>query len=96
MVTDQIQGDTRDKMVVPDDEKIDLIDKFVASVEHLHGLGVSHGDIHPCNVMLRTEGRSLFLIDIPDFSPSGDEPKTTATALNILIIALPLNAITMQ
>ncbi len=25
--------------------------------------------------MLRTEGRSLFLIDIPDFSPSGDEPK---------------------
>ncbi len=46
MVTDQIQGDTWDKMVVPDDEKIDLIDKFVASVEHLHGLGVSHGDIH--------------------------------------------------
>ncbi|HBY0536151.1 TPA: nuclease [Klebsiella pneumoniae subsp. pneumoniae] len=75
MVTDQIQGDTWDKMVVPDDEKIDLIDKFVASVEHLHGLGVSHGDIHPGNVMLRTEGRSLFLIDIPDFSPSGDEPK---------------------
>jgi serine/threonine protein kinase len=75
MVTDQVQGETWDKMVVPDDEKIDLIDKFVAAVEHLHGLGVSHGDIHPGNVMLGTEGRSLFLIDIPDFSPTEDEPK---------------------
>lgn len=75
MVTDQVHGETWDKMVVPDDEKIDLIGKFVAAVEHLHGLGVSHGDIHPGNVMLGTQSRSLFLIDIPDFSPSGDEPK---------------------
>ncbi|CAM6839805.1 AAA family ATPase [Citrobacter portucalensis] len=75
MVTDQVHGDTWDKMLVPDDEKIDLIGKFVAAVEHLHGLGVSHGDIHPGNVMLGTQSRSLFLIDIPDFSPSGDEPK---------------------
>lgn len=96
MVTDQVHGETRDKMVVPDDEKIDLIGKFVAAVEHLHGLGVSHGDIHHGNVMLGTQSRSLFLIDIPDFSPSGDEPKTTATALNTSIIVLPLNATTMQ
>ena len=75
MVTDQIQGETWDKMVVLNDEKIDLIDKFAAAVEHLHSLGVSHGDIHPGNVMLGTQSRSLFLIDIPDFSPSGDEPK---------------------
>lgn len=75
MVTDQVHGDTWDKMLVPDDEKIDLIGKFVTAVEHLHGLGVSHGDIHPGNVMLGTQSRSLFLIDIPDFSPSGDEPK---------------------
>ncbi len=75
MVTDQVQGETWDKMVVPNDEKIDLIDKFAAAVEHLHSLGVSHGDIHPGNVMLGTQSRSLFLIDIPDFSPSGDEPK---------------------
>lgn len=75
MVTDQVQGETWDKMVVPNDEKIDLIDKFVAAVEHLHSLGVSHGDIHPGNVMLGTQSRSLFLIDIPDFSPSGDESK---------------------
>lgn len=75
LVTDQVLGETWDNMAVPDDEKIDLIDKFVAAVEHLHGLGVSHGDIHPGNVMLGTQSRSLFLIDIPDFSPSGDETK---------------------
>lgn len=45
MVTDQVQ-EKPDKIAVPDDEKIDLIGKFVAAVEHLHGLGVSHGDIH--------------------------------------------------
>ncbi|WP_097497309.1 AAA domain-containing protein [Escherichia coli] len=75
MVTDQVQGETWDKIAVPDDEKIDLIGKFVAAVEHLHGLGVSHGDIHPGNVIFETQSRLLFLIDIPDFSRSGDEPK---------------------
>ncbi len=75
MVTDQVQGATWDKALIADDEKTELIDKFVAAVEHLHGLGVSHGDIHPGNVMLDTESRSLYLIDIPDFSPSGEEPK---------------------
>ncbi len=75
MVTDQVQGETWDKMMASDDEKVDLINKLVAAVEHLHGLGVSHGDIHPANVMLGTESSSLFLIDIPDFSPSGDELK---------------------
>ncbi|MFB0713730.1 AAA domain-containing protein [Buttiauxella noackiae] len=75
MVTDQVQGETWSQMLVADNEKIELIGKLVAAVEHLHSLGVSHGDIHPGNVMLGTDSRSLFLIDIPDFSPSGDEPK---------------------
>lgn len=75
MVTDQVQGSTWDKALIADDEKTELIGKFVSAVEHLHGLGVAHGDIHPGNVMLETESRSLYLIDIPDFSPSGEEPK---------------------
>ncbi|MCC8365413.1 NERD domain-containing protein [Xenorhabdus sp. PB61.4] len=75
MVTDQVQGATWDKALIADDEKIELIGKFVAAVEHLHGLGVSHGDIHPDNVMLETESRSLYLIDIPDFSPSREDHK---------------------
>ncbi|MCT8876485.1 AAA domain-containing protein [Shewanella xiamenensis] len=75
LVTDQIQGETWDKAQIADDEKIELISKFVAAVEHLHGLGISHGDIHPGNVMLETESRSLYLVDIPDFSSSGEDKK---------------------
>ncbi|MDF1692252.1 MAG: AAA domain-containing protein [Zhongshania sp.] len=75
MVTDKVQGATWDKALIADDEKTELIGKFVAAVEHLHGLGIAHGDIHPGNVMLETESCSLYLIDIPDFSPSGEEPK---------------------
>ncbi|HAU4931115.1 AAA domain-containing protein [Aeromonas hydrophila] len=75
MVTDLVNGATWDKAIIADDEKIDLIGKFIAAVEHLHSLGVSHGDIHPGNVMLETQCRSIYLIDIPDFSLSGDEPK---------------------
>lgn len=70
-----MKGATWDKVLIADDEKIELIKKFVASVEHLHGLGISHGDIHPGNVMLETESHSLYLIDIPDFSPSGEDNK---------------------
>lgn len=75
LVTDQVQGATWDKALIADDEKTELIGKFIAAVEHLHGLGVAHGDIHPGNVMLETESRSLNLIDIPDFAQSGGEPK---------------------
>ncbi|STL63794.1 Uncharacterised protein [Escherichia coli] len=96
MVTDQVQGETWDKIAVPDDEKIDLIGKFVAAVEHLHGLGVSHGDIHPGNVIFETQSRLLFLIDIPDFHRPVTNLKITVTALNTLIIVLLLNVTTMQ
>ncbi|MDM3562520.1 AAA domain-containing protein [Proteus vulgaris] len=75
MVTDYVQGVTWDKALVADDKKIELIKKFVAAVEHLHGLGVSHGDIHPGNVMLEMDSSSIYLIDIPDFSLSGEDHK---------------------
>ncbi|KMY26839.1 AAA domain-containing protein [Aeromonas caviae] len=75
LVTDLVEGATWDKTLIADEEKIEIIGKFVAAVEHLHGLGVSHGDIHPGNVMLETKSRSLYLIDIPDFSSSGEQPK---------------------
>lgn len=75
MITDRVQGVTWDKALIADNNKAEIIDKFVAAVEHLHSLGVSHGDIHPGNVMLETKSLSLYLIDIPDFSSSGEEPK---------------------
>lgn len=75
LVTDQVEGTTWDKAQVEDEEKLEVIGKFVAAVEHLHGLGVSHGDLHPQNVMIESGSSSVYLIDIPDFTPSDEEKK---------------------
>lgn len=75
LVTDRVEGCTWDKLELSDQEKFEVIAKLVAAVEHLHGLGLAHGDIHPYNVMLDTETKELYLIDIPDFSLSTNEPK---------------------
>ena len=75
LVTDQVQGETWSNAQFEDDEKVEVIGKFISAVSHLHGLGFSHGDIHPDNVMLETETRNIYLIDIPDFSPCGEEAK---------------------
>lgn len=75
LVTDIIDGNTWDKAVIDDEQKLDTIIKYIAAVEHLHSIGVSHGDLHPQNVMIEKETNSLYLIDIPDFARSGDEPK---------------------
>jgi len=75
MVTDLVQGRNWDEAGIADEEKVELIGKFVAAVEHLHGLGVSHGDLHPQNVMIESESSSVFLVDIPDYTPFDDEPK---------------------
>ena len=85
MVSGSGTGETWDKIAVPDDEKIDLIGKFVAAVEHLHGLGVSHGDIHTwqCDIW-RHRAVLFFLIDIPDFHRPVTNLKITVTALNTL------------
>ncbi len=75
LVTDLVQGTTWDKALIADEDKVELIGKFVAAVEHLHGLGVSHGDLHPQNVMIESESSSIYLVDIPDFIPFDEEPK---------------------
>jgi serine/threonine protein kinase len=73
LVTDLIDGTTWTDAVIDDSSKINVIEKLTAAVEHLHGLGISHGDIHPGNVMLEGEDRNVFLIDIPDFSQNTAE-----------------------
>lgn len=75
LVTDIVDGDTWDKAAVDDDQRLDTVIKFIAAVEHLHSIGISHGDLHPQNVMIEKETQSLYLIDIPDFTHSADEPK---------------------
>ena len=75
LVTDVIDGMTWADAVIEDSHKIKVIEKLIAAVEHLHDLGVSHGDIHPGNVMLGKKDGNVFLIDIPDFSQNAVEVK---------------------
>ncbi|MYM30309.1 AAA family ATPase [Duganella sp. CY15W] len=75
LVTDFIDGATWSEAVIEDAKKMDIISKLVSAVEHLHGLGISHGDVHPGNVMLGGEDSSIYLIDVPDFSANTAEVK---------------------
>lgn len=75
LVTDFIEGIKWSELFEYDVDVDFLIDQLIVAVEHLHGLGVSHGDIHPDNVIIREEDNRLFLIDIPDFSHNTLESK---------------------
>ncbi len=73
LVTDKIDGSTWQDFTFTNENRTEAISKLISAVEHLHSLGVSHGDIHPKNVILDGDGE-LFLIDIPDYSSSGQQP----------------------
>lgn len=75
LVTDLVDGSTWSDAVINDAEKLGAIEKLTDAVEHLHGLGFSHGDLHPGNVMLGRENGNVYLIDIPDFSHNTVEVK---------------------
>ncbi|WP_428827027.1 AAA domain-containing protein [Azonexus sp. IMCC34842] len=75
LVTDVVDGTTWAVAVINDSDKAKVIEKLTNAVEHLHGLGISHGDLHPGNVMLGNEDGNVFLIDIPDFSQNTAEVK---------------------
>lgn len=75
LVTDAVDGVIWADAVIDDCDKINVIEKLIAAVEHLHELGLSHGDIHPGNIMLENEDKNVYLIDIPDFSPNLMEVK---------------------
>lgn len=77
MVTDKVDGSTWNRTDIDSRQHLDVIDKLIASVEHLHGLGLYHGDLHPENIILSktSEGFKITLIDMPDFCSDGLEPK---------------------
>ena len=56
---------------------VNLAKELARCVEHLHGLGLSHGDIHPENVIVVEEAEELkiYLIDFPDFAYGDKENK---------------------
>lgn len=75
LVTDVVDGTTWADTELYDADKLGVVEKLTDAVEHLHGLGISHGDIHPGNVMLAREYGNVYLIDIPDFSHNTAEVK---------------------
>lgn len=75
LVTDVVDGTTWTDATLDDANKLGVIEKLTDAVEHLHGLGISHGDLHPGNVMLGRENGNVYLVDIPDFSHNTAESK---------------------
>lgn len=75
LVTDLVDGMTWADAEIDDTDKLGVIEKLTDAVEHLHCLGISHGDLHPGNVMLSSESGNIYLIDIPDFSHNTSESK---------------------
>lgn len=73
LVTEVVDGTTWADAVIHDSDKAGVIEHLTDAVEHLHALGIAHGDLHPGNVMLG-QG-NVFLIDIPDFSHNTAEVK---------------------
>lgn len=61
------------KLDLSDKQKQSLIHQFIQSIEHLHSLGFTHGDLKPDNVLVTTDDNSaqLHILDILDFSPNG-------------------------
>lgn len=62
-----------------DEQKQSLIHQFIQNIEHLHSLGFTHGDLKPDNVLVAIEDDSvqLHILDILDFSPSGQSQFNT-------------------
>lgn len=75
LVTDRITGTTWADVSIQEADKLGLIEKLTKAVEHLHELGISHGDLHPGNVMLDGHSNTVYLVDIPDFTQHGTEVK---------------------
>lgn len=81
-VSDFIDGHTWQdicKLDLSDEQKQVLIHQFIQNIEHLHSLGFTHGDLKPDNVLVTIEDDSvqLHILDILDFSPSGQSQFNT-------------------
>ncbi len=74
IVMDEIKGEKWSD-ITPSDDWVNLVTKLISAVEHLHSLHITHGDLHPDNVLVNTVTESVWLIDIPDFSADEQECK---------------------
>tara|TARA_R110001583_G_scaffold195536_1_gene375633 strand:- start:4637 stop:9625 length:4989 start_codon:yes stop_codon:yes gene_type:complete len=69
LLMDKAEGVHWDALDLPEENKLEVIKQLIASVEHLHTLGMAHGDLHPANILVESadDQHVLSLIDIPDF-----------------------------
>lgn len=60
------------------EHKLGVINQFIHAIEHLHGIGVTHGDLHPENIKISPIATDsddidyqLYLFDALDFNSNG-------------------------
>jgi serine/threonine protein kinase len=75
LVTDVVDGTTWTDAVIDDSSQIGRYRETDCCRRASSWTRISHGDIHPGNVMLDKENGNVFLIDIPDFSHNTAEAR---------------------
>lgn len=75
LLMDKAEGVHWDALNLPTGSKLEVIRQLIASIEHLHTLGMAHGDLHPKNILVASadDQHMLSLIDIPDFCLDSQE-----------------------
>ena len=59
------------------EQRLTVAKSIMDTLQRLHALELSHGDIHPENIVVKPDG-SAVLIDALDFRPNSDDVYTTA------------------
>ena len=75
LVSQYIDGNSWGSVVLDSRDRLRAINNLVSAVDHFHGLGFAHGDIHPENVIISAgENLGIYLIDTPDFCLDTEQP----------------------
>jgi serine/threonine protein kinase len=75
LLTEYIDGSSWGEIDADDEQKFGIINQFISVIEHLHGLGIAHGDLHPENVKVKfdEDKAQIYLLDLPDFSLDSEQ-----------------------
>lgn len=80
LVTEWVEGVPLDEWLTNEislNERVAVADSLTECVSTLHSLNLSHGDIHPRNIIVGEEGIP-YLIDVLDYRRGGGDAYTTA------------------